>query len=342
MIPKFSGLNLYGLQKKCSIADNLLCVEYYCQQHQIPYKIISKDYLIGGKHYIRKEKKNGPNQKYDNLICIQPFELIKADLSFLKNKTYVLWVWEYQFLPDIFMRLETHFDHIFTVSQYCQQIFEKYLQLPVSILPIKSPILKYLPLIPEHNIKNCTVSQVVQQTKGTIVFGYCFDFNSSLIRKNPLNLINAFNTVFLNSDKYSLILKFRRPKYKLKFEKEDYNSFNNLILKNNSIYPIDDELSHLDLYKLYTYFDYYISPHSCEGFGLTIFDNLTLGNKIISNYYSGEKDFLIPGEFIELKHTLKDFSDLKEVPAYEYLENFESSYVSEEEIIKCFQKIKSY
>ena len=98
----------------------------------------------------------------------------------------------------------------------------------------------------------------------------------------------------------------------------------------------------MNLYKLYTYFDYYISPHSCEGFGLTIFDNLKLGNKIISNFYSGEKDFLVPGEFIELKHTLREFPELQHVPAYKYLPDFVSSYVSEEEIIKCFQKIKSY
>ena len=341
MTPKFSGLNLYGEKKKCSIADNLFSVEFYCQQHQIPYKFISKDYLIGGNHYIRKEKKNGPNQKYDNLICIQPFELIEADFSFLKNKTYVLWVWEYQSLPDIFMRLETHFDHIFTVSQFCLKIFEKHLQTSVSILPIQSPILKYLPLIPKHEIESSSVSEIIQKTSETTVFGYCFDFNSSLVRKNPLNLVTSFNTVFLNSDKYSLILKFRRPKYKLKFELEAYNSFHNLISNNKSIYPIDEELSHLDLYKLYTHLDYYISPHSCEGFGLTIFDNLKLGNKIISNFYSGEKDFLVPGEFIELKHTLREFHELQHSPTYKYLPDFMSSYISEEEIIKCFQKIKS-
>jgi len=338
MVPKFTGLNLIGLRdKKCSISDNLSSLEYYCQQHRIPYKLLGEDCLRP-----KNKKKNGLNRNYDNLICIQPFELINVDLSNLRNKTHVLWVWEYPSLPDIFLKLEKYFDHLFTVSQYCVQIFEKHLQIPVSILPIQSPILKYLSLIPKHNIENCTVSKVIQQIQGTTVFGYCFDFNSSLVRKNPLNLVSAFNTVFFNSDNYSLILKFRRPKYKLKFELEAYNSFNNLISKNKSIYPIDEELSHLDLYKLYTYFDYYISPHSCEGFGLTIFDNLKLGNKIISNFYSGEKDFLVPGEFIELKHTLREFPELQHVPAYKYLPDFVSSYISEEEIVECFQQLDNY
>ncbi len=62
---------------------------------------------------------------------------------------------------------------------------------------MKSPIIKYLPLIPEHNIVSPTLSEIIQKIYGTIVFGYCFDFNSSLIRKNPLNLVSAFNSVFI-------------------------------------------------------------------------------------------------------------------------------------------------
>ena len=335
IISKVKGLNLIGFKnKKCSISDNLSSLGYYCSKKKIPYRLL-------GVNCLRKRKKNNLHPEYDNIICLQPFELTKINLSYLKNKIYALWVWEYKSLPKIFERMEHKFNHIFTVSIYCQKIFQVHLRTPVSVIPIKSPILEYLSLIPKHNIESTQVNKVIEQTKNTNIFGYCFDFNSSLIRKNPLNLVKAFNNIFMNSQKYSLILKFRKPKYIMRSEKEIYDLLSKLIDDNTSIFTIDEELSNLDLYKLYTHLTFYISPHSCEGYGLTIFDNIILGNKIISNYYSGEKDFLIPGKFYELKHTIKEFPELSEVPAYKDLPNFYSSYVSETEITDCFKKLKN-
>ena len=49
------------------------------------------------------------------------------------------------------------------------------------------------------------------------------------------------------------------------------------------MYELDHQ-SALDLYKLYTYFDYYISPHCAEGFDFTIYDISGLVDYSFGNY----------------------------------------------------------
>ena len=56
----------------------------------------------------------------------------------------------------------------------------------------------------------------------------------------------------------------------------------NQIVESANMYLIDEQTSKLDLYKLYTYFDYYVILKLWKGYGLTIYDNMVLGNKIIS------------------------------------------------------------
>ena len=99
-----------------------------------------------------------------------------------------------------------------------------------------------------------------------------------------------------------------------------------------NIYLINEELPLLDLYKLYTHFDYYISPHCGEGFGITIYDNMILGNKIISPYYSGEKDYLERDKIIELKYKETIVEELKVHPIYGQMTDFKAAYVSVDSI----------
>ena len=98
-----------------------------------------------------------------------------------------------------------------------------------------------------------------------------------------------------------------------------------------------EELEPLDLYKLYTKFDYYISPHCGEGFGLTIYDNMILGNKIISPYYSGEKDYLKSDEIIELEYKETEIPGLRQHPVYGQMNDFKGAYISVQNIFDCLK-----
>lgn len=317
--------NLIGFKNiKCSIADNLHLTKNYLEKkgHIVcTYDISCLKNLVHLKNVI---------------FCIQPFELFRHRniLKKFNHKPSVLWVWEFKYLPSIFKELESYFDKIYTPSEFCKRVFENYLSTPIEKIGITSRIHEVIDQIANHQIQNKNVLNILDKIKGKITYGYCFDLNSCIFRKNPGNLVRAFSQIKDNNK--SLILKFRMPRGKFynKFEENEFNNMIDIIKKSNSIYVINDELSNLDLYKLYTYFDYYISPHCGEGYGITIYDNMILGNKIISPYYSGETEYLKKGKFIELEYQEKEIEELKYHGVYRLMEKPIGCYIQVEEILE--------
>lgn len=324
-------LNIIGLKYiTCSISD---CM--YLLRNELS-KNIKKINLVDINELNNDVYKN----KY-NLFCVQPFEVRRIDFTRFKYKPSIFWVWEFKSLPDIFKEYQHNFCKIYTVSNFCKTVFEQHLSVPIEKINITSRIHEYkIESIFEHTIENTKMKKIIEKTKDKIKIGYCFDLNSSIVRKNPLNLIKAFLKL-QNSNKV-LILKYRliRSDNRVNnIEKRLINEFNNLVKNSNNIYSITEELSQMDLYKLYTYFDYYISTHIGEGFGITIYDNMILGNKIISPIYSGEKDYLNNENCISLDYEEKEIVELKVHPIYKQMSNHIAAVVSEESIYNCLIKL---
>ena len=292
------------------------------------------------KKYIDNRNNCVYENKY-NLFCVQPFELKIIDFTRFKYKPSIFWVWEFKSLPDIFKQYENNFCKIYTVSNYCKTIFEKHLSIPIEKINITSRIHEYkIKSIFEHTIQNEKIQKIIEETKDKIKIGYCFDLNSSIIRKNPFNLIKAFLKI-QDSNKV-LILKYRLIRSDNKINDTEnilINEFNNLIKNSNNIYSITEELSQMDLYKLYTYFDYYISTHTGEGFGITIYDNMILGNKIISPIYSGESDYLNSDNCISLDYEEKEIIELKSNTIYRKIKSYNACFVSEKSIYDCLMNL---
>jgi hypothetical protein len=330
---KVKTINLIGIVDiKCSISDNLNMIKNYFQAFYNEVNIINyknvDDVLI--------------DELQDYIICLQPFEIIKI-ISFLKRfniKPSVFWVWEFKYLPKIFYDQEKLFSKIYVPSNFCRDIFMN-LHLEVEKISLKLKILDVKDTVMNHSISDSYINNILEKNKNKIKIGYCFDINSSLIRKNVLNLVKAFANFSKNNDNVILILKYRLPRTGIFESKAEQVLFNIILnyIDNNHIYGINFELSDMDLYRLYTYFDYYISPHMGEGYGLTIEENLILGNKIISTYYSGEKDFLDENDFYRLEHEEIEVTDLSTHPIYRLLPNYTAAYVSEVSIFNTLNHI---
>ena len=322
---KENEVNLIGLKNiNVSIKDNLFLFKNYLNKLNNNTKINIYDI----------SEINKINHRIKTIFCIQPYEItnIISKLSYF-HKPEVLWVWEFKSLPQIFKDYEKYFSKVYTQSQFCYDVFSKHLSIPIQKVELNSMIFEYIDKISSHKIVNKKINNILENTKKKIIYGFCFDLNSSILRKNPLNLVKAFNN--LNDETKVLILKYRPPrsnKFINNIENDIYNSFITEVKKNKNIYCITDELESLDLYKLYTNFDYYISPHCGEGFGFTIYDNMVLGNKIISPYYSGETDYLNREEIIELEYDEKEIPGLRKHPVYGQMINFKGAYISVESI----------
>lgn len=328
-----NNINLIGIKNiNVSISENLILIKNYLTK--LDNKITINIYDIS--------EINKVNYSIKTIFCIQPFENKKIIpyLSKFVCKPEALWIWEFKSLPRIFKDNEKFFSKIYVPSQFCYDVFSKHLSIPIEKIELQSKIHNYLDKIPTHIINNKNVNDIIKKTKNKTIYGYCFDLNSSIIRKNPLNLVKAFNK--LNDKTKILILKYRllrNYKFVNKMEKDLYNEFILELNKNNNIYTITDELEELDLYKLYTYFHYYISPHCGEGYGLTIYDNMILGNKIISPYYSGETDYLNRKEIIELEYEEIEIDGLKYHLNYGEMSNFKAAYISVESIFNCLNNV---
>ncbi len=324
-------LNIIGLKYiKCSISDIM-----YLVRNELSKKV-EKINLVDINELNNDVYKN----KY-NLFCVQPFEVRSINFTRFKYKPCIFWVWEFKSLSDIFKKYQHNFCKIYTMSNFCKTVFEEHLSVPVGKLNITSRIHEYkIEAIFGHIIENEKTKNTIQETKDKIKLGYCFDLNSSIIRKNPLNLIKAFLKL-QNSNKV-LILKYRliRSDHDVNdIEKKIINDLETLVKSSDNIYTINEELSQMDLYKLYTCFDYYISTHIGEGFGITIYDNMILGNKIISPIYSGEADYLNSDNCISLDYEEKEIMELKSHAVYGQIKNYNACFVSEENIYNCLVEL---
>jgi hypothetical protein len=304
---------------KCSTSENATLLKTYLESKGNTVNIIDT------------KKVNTVYDSNHNIICIQPFDVHERALSMFKYKPTALWVWEFKSLPSKFKKMEKYFSKILTVSQFCLDIFSKNLSLPIEKIELKSQIHNYIDKLPNHKIQSKNINSILSKTKNKIKYGYCFDLNSCIIRKNVLNLVKAFKT--LNDTDKVLILK-SRPTRNRQLELNITNEIKHIVSSCSNIYLIIEQTAILDLYKLYTHFHYYISPHCGEGFGLTIYDNMILGNKIISPYYSGETDYLDRSKIIELEYEEKEIDGLNKHPIYGQMNSFKGAYISVESILK--------
>ena len=333
---KNNKINLIGLKNiNVSIADNLVLLKNYLN-------ILNKNIKIN-LYDISEIKKINYNIK--TIFCIQPFEIINLVpfLSNFKIKPEILWVWEFKSLPQIFKHYEKYFSKVYVPSQFCYDVFSKYLSITIEKIELKSMIHDYMDKLQTYKSDNTHINYILKETQNKIKIGSCADLNSSIIRKNILNVVKAFDLFKIQN--ICLILKFRKPRniyFPNKIEEKLYDELKKIVLNNKNIYIIDEELEKIELYKLYTYFDYYISAHCGEGFGFCIYDNLILGNKIISTYYSGEKDYLKLGNFIELKYDECNITNLDKHHVYGQMSNYKAAYVSIYNIYLVLKKIFEY
>ena len=351
-INTINTINIIGFTNiKCSISDNVYILKKYIHNNNLNAKVNIISLFDINNNNIQKLINN--NNINNNIFCIQPFEIARnignsfeiiKFLNLNNKKPSVLWVWEFKSLPQIFKTYEKYFHTIYVQSQFCYMIFSKNLTVSIKKLQLTSRIHDYIDALSEHNIQNMNINKIIKDTIGKVRIGYCFDLNSSIIRKNALNLVKAFNEISNNKEKnLALIIKYRLPRgnqFVNSLEERLFQDFIHISNISKNIYLINEELALLDLYKLYTHFDYYISPHCGEGFGITIYDNMILGNKIISPYYSGEKAYLKRDKIIELKYEEKYIEGFKKHPIYGQMNDFTAAYVSVDSIKNTIMNLK--
>lgn len=271
----------FGLGEACRLAAKSLDFA------GIPFCIINFPYSSSRQNDLSWKHKEAIAPLYNtNIFFINADQLYyhynKNSLkrTWFRNRYNIgYWHWE---LPDFPINWNGSFNlvnEIWVPSQFTFQSISKNTSKPIVIMP--------------HGILVDFPSNMNRKCYGIpdnrFLFLTMYDIQSTLARKNPNGVIEAFKKAFKKDDgQVGLVLKvnnsYHFPK-EIAMLKQKISEYENIII-------IDNILSRQELNGLINEIDSYVSLHRSEGFGLPIAEAMSLGKPVIATNWSGNIDFM--------------------------------------------------
>jgi glycosyltransferase involved in cell wall biosynthesis len=196
--------------------------------------------------------------------------------SYFEGPRIGIWGWETNTIPSSWQQAFALIDEIWVYSRFMAQNIGAVAPVPVSTLPppVERPEEPVAPLrlgVPEG-----------------FLFLFVFDYLSTVQRKNPVGLIEAFRQAFAPGEGPQLLIKtINAPLRPLAEEELLWRAHGRA-----DIHIIDCSLSRGELDGLMAACDCYVSLHRSEGFGLTMAEAMAIGKPVIATGYSGNVDFM--------------------------------------------------
>jgi glycosyltransferase involved in cell wall biosynthesis len=208
-----------------------------------------------------------------------------------KNIGY--WVWETERLPAAFRDAQDLFDEVWTPSSYSAEAIGRTIDRPVRVVPHTLDFHALRAAKPDR--------EQFGLPENATLFGFVFDPQSFLERKNIGGLIDAFDSAMRPDDNCYLVLKLNgRNLGTFEYEMLRVQSGNGRILF------VEGTLSRTDSFAFIKSLDVYVSLHRAEGFGLTCAEAMAMEVPVIATGYSGNLQFmdaknslLVPASVIE-------------------------------------------
>jgi glycosyltransferase involved in cell wall biosynthesis len=226
----------------------------------------------------------GEGAVYDsNIVCLNPEHMLElaqrgnAEL-FYGRHTVGVWCWEASRFPDSFRPAFDLVDEIWVASEYVAEIVTEATDKPVHVFPMPVEVLPAPPLtradlgLPEKRF----------------VFLFAFDFFSTVERKNPYGLIDAFAQAFEAEEGPLLVIKTingGKQAAELKRLRQAAGG-------RPDIQIVDNYVSGEEMRGLVASCDCYASLHRSEGFGFPLAEAMAYGKPVIATGYSGNLTFM--------------------------------------------------
>ena len=216
-----------------------------------------------------------------NLICVNADELahFKADVGdafFAGRRSIGVWAWETDKVPATWAGVFPLVNEIWVYSRYVAEIIGR--AAPVPTIRMALPV-----LAPDPGGASV---ELVPPDRFTFLF--LFDFFSTMQRKNPLGLVEAFRRAFAPGDGPQLLLKSINGDY----QPQRMRRVADAAADHPDIHVVDRFLSAAEKDALVGRCDCFVSLHRAEGFGLGMAEAMALGKPVIATGYSGNTDFM--------------------------------------------------
>ena len=196
--------------------------------------------------------------------------------------TIASWAWETDLIPERWDVAFELVDELWVYSTYIAENLARAADVPIVVMPLP---------VEAPDPAGATVPFDVPEG---FVFLFVFDFFSTLERKNPLGVVEAFTRAFAPGEGPTLVLKTINADYRV----QERERLRHAIGERTDILLVDRVLEPDELAALFARADCYVSLHRSEGFGLTLAESMALGKPVIATGFSGNTDFMTPVELL--------------------------------------------
>jgi glycosyltransferase involved in cell wall biosynthesis len=214
------------------------------------------------------------------LVAVNPDQLpafvASVGEDYFRGPRIGIWGWETNSIPARWSSAFALVDEIWVYSRFMAENIGAATSVPVIALPppVQAPAVSSEPLR-------------LGVADGSL-FLFVFDYLSTIQRKNPVGLIEAFKRAFAPGEGPQLLIKtINAPLRGLAEEAVLWVAHGR-----DDIHVIDRSLSAPERDALMAACDCYVSLHRSEGFGLTMAEAMAIGKPVIATGYSGNVDFM--------------------------------------------------
>jgi glycosyltransferase involved in cell wall biosynthesis len=218
-----------------------------------------------------------------NIVCLNPEHMLEfaqrggAEL-FLDRYTVGVWCWEASRFPDSFRPAFDLVDEVWVASDYVAEIVAEATDKPVRVFPM--PVEVQPP--PEFTRAG------VGLPDDRFVFLFAFDFFSTVERKNPFGLIEAFTRAFALGEEPLLVIKTINGQK----QAGELKRLAQAASEHPNIRVVDEYVSGEEMRGLVAAADCFVSLHRSEGFSFSLAEAMAYGKPVIATGYSGNLSFM--------------------------------------------------
>ncbi len=190
------------------------------------------------------------------------------------------WAWETDAVPPYWDTAFDYVDELWVYSRYVAENLARATDVGVPVVVVPIPV----------EAPDPAGARLPFELPDRFLFLFAFDLFSTLERKNPVGLIEAFKRAFQPSEGPVLVLKTINGHYR----PEARERLRHAAEGREDILLIDAAIEPAEMAALVARADAVVSLHRAEGFGLLPAEAMALGKPVIATGFSGTTDFMTP------------------------------------------------